>query len=58
MRRSVVQYLKGQWQLSERRSCGLAQAGRTLVRYEPRAKEECDLRRRLRELAALRKRFC
>ena len=53
-----MQYLKGQWQLSERRSCGLAQAGRTLVRYEPRAKEECDLRRRLRELAALRKRFC
>jgi putative transposase len=52
-----VQYLKAQWELSERRSCGLAQAGRTLVRYEARAKDEGDLRQRLRELAALRKRF-
>jgi putative transposase len=52
-----VQYLKAQWELSERRSCGLAQAGRTLVRYEARTREEGDLRQRLRELAALRKRF-
>jgi len=57
VRRSVVQYLKAQWELSERRSCGLARAGRTLVRYEPRAREDGDLRQRLRELAALRKRF-
>jgi putative transposase len=27
------------------------------VRYEPRAKKDGDLRQRLRELAALRKRF-
>jgi putative transposase len=57
VRRSVAQYLEAEWTLSERRSCGLAQAGRTLVRYEARLKDEGDLRQRLRELAALRKRF-
>jgi putative transposase len=52
-----VQYLAAEWTLSERRSCGLAQVGRNLVRYEARVKDDGDVRQRLRELAALRKRF-
>lgn len=52
-----MQYLEAEWTLSERRACGLAQAGRTLVRYRPRERDDSEVRQRLRELAALRKRF-
>jgi len=53
----VVHYLEAGWQLSQRRACGLAQAGRTLVRYQARVKDDGAVRQRLRELAMLRKRF-
>ena len=43
--------------MSERRACGLAQVCRATVRYEARQHDEGDVRQRLRELAALRKRF-
>ncbi len=57
MRRSVVRYLGEEWSMSERHACGLAQVCRATVRYEARQRDEADVRQRLRELAALRKRF-
>jgi putative transposase len=52
-----VRYLEDQWRLSERRACGLAQVCRATVRYQPHGSEDESVRQRLRELAALRKRF-
>jgi putative transposase len=43
--------------MSERRACGLAGVCRATVRYQARQRDEGDVRQRLRELAALRKRF-
>ncbi len=43
--------------MSERRACGLAGVCRATVRYQSRQRDEGDVRQRLRELAALRKRF-
>ena len=57
MRRSVVHYLQGEWSLSERRGCGLAQVCRATVRYQGHGRDDAAVRARLRELAALRKRF-
>ena len=57
MRRSLVHYLGEEWSLSERRACGLAQVCRATVRYRSRRTENESVRQRLRELAALRKRF-
>jgi putative transposase len=52
-----VRYLEDQWQLSERRASGLAQVCRATVRYQAHGPEDESIRQRLRELAALRKRF-
>jgi putative transposase len=57
VRRSVVTYLGGQWSLSERRACGLAEICRGTVRYQAHGSEDGSVRQRLVELAALRKRF-
>lgn len=57
VRRSAVRYLEAEWQLSERRSCGLAMVSRATVRYQARRTDDEAVRVRLRELAALRKRF-
>lgn len=57
VRRLAVRYLEGQWALSERRACGLADVCRATVRYEARRGDDEPVRTRLRELAALRKRF-
>jgi putative transposase len=57
VRRSAVCYLEDQWELSERRACGLAQVCRATVRYQAHGLEDESVRQRLRELAALRKRF-
>jgi putative transposase len=57
VRRSVVHYLGEEWAMSERRACGLAQVSRATVRYQARQRDDGDVRQRLRELAALRKRF-
>jgi putative transposase len=53
----VVHYLGEEWAMSERRACGLADVCRATVRYQPRRAEDESVRQRLRELAALRKRF-
>ena len=53
----MVHYLGEEWAMSERRACGLAQVCRATVRYQARQRDEGDVRQRLRELAALRKRF-
>ena len=57
VRRSAVRYLEEQWRLSERRACGLADVCRATVRYQAHGQEDESVRQRLRELAALRKRF-
>jgi putative transposase len=57
VRRLAARYLKDQWQLSERRACGLAVVCRATVRYQSHGPEDESVRTRLRELAALRKRF-
>ncbi len=43
--------------MSERHACGLAQVCRATVRYQAHGRDDDDVRQRLRELAALRKRF-
>jgi putative transposase len=53
----VVHYLGEEWSMSERRACGLAQVCRATVRYQAHGPEDESVRQRLRELAALRKRF-
>ena len=53
----MVSYLKAEWRLAERRSCGLASIGRSTVRYQRRRSGDQELRERLRELAGERRRF-
>ena len=53
----MVHYLGKEWSLSERHACGLAQVCRATVRYQAHGPEDESVRQRLRELAALRKRF-
>ena len=53
----MVSYLKAEWCLAERRSCGLASIGRSTVRYQRRRSGDQELRERLRELAGQRRRF-
>jgi putative transposase len=52
-----VRYLEAEWHLSERRACGLAVVCRATVRYQTRRSDDESVRLRLRELAALRRRF-
>ena len=52
-----MRYLEAEWLLSERRACGLAMVCRATVRYQTRRTDDESVRSRLRELAALRKRF-
>ena len=52
-----MHYLEEQWSLSERRACGLAEVCRATVRYQAHGDGDESVRQRLRELAALRKRF-
>ena len=54
----MVQRVQAHYGLSERRACRLVGIGRSTLRYrsQPRPEEE-SLRRRLRELAAVRPRF-
>ena len=53
----MVHYLGEEWSLSERRACGLADICRATVRYQAHGPEDESVRQRLRELAAVRKRF-
>jgi len=56
-RRAVVEHLRTDWNLSQRRSCRLAVAGRSACRYRRTRSEPAGLRDRLRELAGQRPRF-
>lgn len=55
-RKPVVQHLREEWQLSERRACGLVDVSRMAMRYTSR-RDDGAIRARLRELAALRRRW-
>lgn len=55
-RKPVVQHLRAEWRLSERRACGLVDVSRMAVRYASR-RDDTTLRTRLRELAAQRRRW-
>lgn len=55
-RKPVVQHLREEWHLSERRACGLADVSRMAMRYRSR-RDDSVVRARLRELAALRRRW-
>jgi putative transposase len=57
VRRWIVRYLGEEWAMSERRACGLAVVCRSTVRYQAHGEDDESVRTRLRELAALRKRF-
>jgi putative transposase len=55
-RKPVVQHLRAEWQLSERRACGLVDVSRMALRYASR-RDDTALRARLHELAAQRRRW-
>jgi putative transposase len=55
-RKPVVEHLREEWRLSERRACGLVEVSRMTVRYTTR-RDDTALRARLRELAAARRRW-
>lgn len=55
-RKPVVQHLREEWQLSERRACGLVCVSRMAMRYVSR-RDDTMIRARLRELAAQRRRW-
>jgi putative transposase len=56
-RKPVVPYLREEWRMTERRACGLLSVCRMTVRYEPRRPDDTVIRVRLRELAAVRRRW-
>jgi putative transposase len=55
-RKPVVQHLRVEWHMSERRACGLIELSRMVLRYASR-RDDTTLRVRLRELAAQRRRW-
>lgn len=56
-RRSAVAHARAAFDLSERRACGALGFDRSSARYASSRPNDGDLRRRLRELAAARRRF-
>ena len=56
-RREAVAHLRTAFKMSERRACAVIGADRTSVRYQARRAEDGEIRGRLRELAAERRRF-
>jgi putative transposase len=56
-RREAVAHLRTRYQVSERRACAAFGADRTSIRYRSRRPDDAALRVRLRELAAVRRRF-
>jgi putative transposase len=56
-RRTVVQFFRTGYQVSERRACRVAGVPRTTMRYRSRARDQSPLRQRIRELAAVRVRY-
>ena len=56
-RREAVAQLRVAFDVSERRACSTLGADRTSVRYRSRRWDDAPIRARLRELAAIRRRF-
>jgi len=56
-RREVVAHLRSSFDVSERRACGALGADRSSVRYRARRPGDEAVRKRVRELAAVRRRF-
>jgi putative transposase len=56
-RREAVAQLRVAFDVSERRACSTLGADRTSVRYRSRRPDDAPIRARLRELAAIRRRF-
>ena len=56
-RREAVVHLKVTFEVSERRACGVLGADRSSVRYRSIRPDDAGIRARLRELAAIRRRF-
>ena len=55
--RAVVQFFRVGYQVSERRACQVVGIARSSYRYRSQAGDQLPLRRRLRELAAVRVRY-
>ncbi|KKI22722.1 integrase, partial [Sphingomonas sp. Ag1] len=56
-RRRAVEEARQRFGISERRACSIFSVDRPSVRYAPRRSDDGDLRSRLREIAAERRRF-
>ncbi len=56
-RRTVVQFFRVGYQVSERRACRVAGVQRTTMRYRSQARDQSPLRQRIKELAAVRVRY-
>ncbi|CCF83924.1 Integrase catalytic region (fragment) [Nitrolancea hollandica Lb] len=56
-KRAVVQFFRVGYQVSEQRNCQVAGVPRSSCRYRSQARDQTPLRRRLRELAAVRVRY-
>ena len=56
-KREAVAHLRISFEVSERRACKVLEADRTSVRYRGRRADDAIVRARLRELAAIRRRF-
>lgn len=57
VRRVATQHVQACWGYSERRACGLISVGRSTKRYEVHGRDDSPIRLRLRELAALKRRY-
>jgi len=56
-KRTVVQFFRAGFQVSERRACRAVGAPRTTMRYRSQARDQSPLRQRIKELAAVRVRY-
>ena len=56
-RREAVAHLQSRFEVSERRACAVLGVDRTSFRYRSRRTDDTAVRTRLRELAAIRRRF-
>jgi hypothetical protein len=56
-RREAIVHLRTSFEVSERRACKVLGADRTSVRYRGQRADDAIVRGRLRELAAIRRRF-
>ena len=56
-RRRALEHLCAAHRCSERRACGLVGLARSVARYQPRRRDDAELRARLRELAGRHRRF-